>query len=54
MKTKRKDLDFEVGENVFLKVTLMNGVLRFGKKGKLRLGHIGPFKIFDKVGKIAY
>ena len=35
--TRRKDLEFEVGEKVFLKVAPLKGVLRFGKKGKLSL-----------------
>ncbi|KAA0055529.1 DNA/RNA polymerases superfamily protein [Cucumis melo var. makuwa] len=32
---RRKDLEFDVGDIVFLKVALMKGVLRFEKKGKL-------------------
>lgn len=57
--TRRKDLEFQVGEiergeKVFLKVAPMKGVLRFGKKSKLRPRYIGPFEIFDKVGNVAY
>ena len=33
--TRCKDLEFDVGDNVFLKVASMKGVLRFGRKGKL-------------------
>jgi hypothetical protein len=39
---------------VFLKVSPMRGVMRFGKKGKLSPRFIGPFKIIQKVGKLAY
>ena len=30
------------------------GVARFGKRGKLSLRFIGPFKILERVGTIAY
>ena len=39
---RRRDLEFEVGDHVFLKVAPMRGVLRFGKKGKLSPRFIGP------------
>ena len=32
---RRRDLEFEVGDHVFLKVSLMKYVMRFGRKGKL-------------------
>nr|GEW83200.1 putative reverse transcriptase domain, ribonuclease H-like domain, aspartic peptidase domain protein [Tanacetum cinerariifolium] len=34
-KTKRKPLEFKVGDRVLLKVSPWKGVIRFGKKGKL-------------------
>ena len=42
---KRKDVSFSIGDLVFLKVSLMKGVMRFGKKGKLAPRYIGPFEI---------
>ena len=36
---KRKDISFSVGDLVFLKVSPMKGVLRFGKKGRLAPGY---------------
>ncbi|GKA53357.1 hypothetical protein Tco_0746672 [Tanacetum coccineum] len=37
-----------------LKVSPWKGVIRFGKRGKLNPRYIGPFKILDKVGTLAY
>jgi hypothetical protein len=39
---------------VFLKVSPMRGVMRFGKKGKLSPKFVGPFEITQKVGRLAY
>ena len=36
---KKKDVSFSVGDLVFLKVFPVNGVMRFGKKGKLTPGY---------------
>ena len=51
---RRKSLEFEVGDPVFLKVAPMKGVLRFGHKGKLSPKFIGPFEILERVGPVAY
>jgi hypothetical protein len=40
-----------VGDRVFLKVSPMNGVMLFGKKGKLSPKFVGPFEITQRVGK---
>ncbi|WMV54238.1 hypothetical protein MTR67_047623 [Solanum verrucosum] len=32
----------------------MKGVMRFGKKGKLSLGYIGPYRISKRIGNVAY
>ena len=42
---RRRDLEFEVGEHVFLKVSPTKGVMRFGQRGKLAPRFIGPFEI---------
>ncbi|GJY37067.1 retrotransposon protein, putative, ty3-gypsy subclass [Tanacetum coccineum] len=51
---RRKPLEFEVGDKVMLKVSPSNGVICFGKRGKLNLRYIGPFRIISKVGTLAY
>ncbi|KAL0551690.1 hypothetical protein IC582_010779 [Cucumis melo] len=51
---RRKDLEFEVGDMVFLKVAPMKGVLRFAKKGKLSPRFVGLFEILERIGPVAY
>ncbi|GJR31625.1 putative reverse transcriptase domain-containing protein [Tanacetum coccineum] len=46
----RKMTEYEVGENVFLKVSPWKGVMRFGKKGKLAPRYVGPFEILKRIG----
>jgi hypothetical protein len=47
-------LYFLVGDHVYLKVSPMKGVTRFGVKGKLALRYIGPFPILEQCGPVAY
>ncbi|KAI5335249.1 hypothetical protein L3X38_025382 [Prunus dulcis] len=51
---RRKDLQFEVGDWVFLKLSPWKGVVRFGRRGKLSSRYIGPYEILERVGPIAY
>ena len=51
---KRKALELEIGDKVFLRVAPMKGVMRFGKNGKLSPKFVGPFEILERVGKVAY
>ena len=51
---RRRPLQFEVGDHVYLKVTLMRGVHRFGVHGKLAPRYVGPYKILERCGVVAY
>ncbi|GJR97945.1 putative nucleotidyltransferase, ribonuclease H [Tanacetum coccineum] len=50
----RRDLEFQVGDRVFLKVSPFRGVKRFGIKGKLSPRFIGPFEILERIGEVSY
>ncbi|GJZ72498.1 putative reverse transcriptase domain-containing protein [Tanacetum coccineum] len=51
---RRKVLEFEVGDQVLLKVSPWKGIMRFGKKGKLAPRYVGPFEILERIGIVAY
>jgi hypothetical protein len=51
---RRRELSFEVGGFVYLKVSLMRGLRRFKVRGKLTPRFIGPFKVLEKRGEVAY
>lgn len=42
------ELEFQIGDHVFSKVSLVRGVMQFGKKVKLNFKFIGPFEILKK------
>ena len=51
---KRRPLQFEVGDHVYLKVSPMRGVHRFGVRVKLAPRYVGPYKILERCGSVAY
>jgi hypothetical protein len=51
---RRRELSFEAGDFVYLKVSHMRGLRCFKVRGKLTPRFIGPFKILEKRGEVAY
>jgi len=51
---RRRPLEFQVGDKVFLKVSPTRGVKGFGVRGKLRPRYIGPYEIIGKLNPFAY
>ena len=51
---KRKDIEYEVKDRVFFKVSPWRKILRFGKKVKLSPRFIGPYEILERSGLVEY
>ncbi|GKF13095.1 hypothetical protein Tco_0051021 [Tanacetum coccineum] len=51
---KHKLMEFQVGDKVMLKVLPWKRVVHFGKQGKLNPRYVGPLKVLEKVGEVAY
>jgi hypothetical protein len=51
---RRRELRFEEGDFVYLKVSPMRGVRRFQVKGKLAPRFVDPYPIIGRVGPAAY
>ncbi|WVZ90299.1 hypothetical protein U9M48_036609 [Paspalum notatum var. saurae] len=50
----RRELIFEAGEFVYLKVSPLRGTKRFHMRGKLAPRYVGPYRIKKKIGELAY
>ncbi|XP_062113714.1 uncharacterized protein LOC133825292, partial [Humulus lupulus] len=51
---KRRSVEFQVGDHVFLRVSPLRGVKRFGVRGKLSPRFVGPFEVLERIGEVAY
>jgi hypothetical protein len=51
---RRRPLQFQVGDFVYLRVSPTRGIQRFGAKGKLAPRYIGPFEILEICGSVAH
>ncbi|KAA3483319.1 integrase [Gossypium australe] len=51
---KRKEIEFQVGDKVFLKVPPWKKILNFGRKGKLSSRFIRSYEIVERIGPVAY
>jgi hypothetical protein len=51
---RRRDLSFEIGDSIYLKVSPVRGTRRFKVKGKLAPRYVSPFKIISRKREVAY
>ena len=52
--SKCKETAYEVGDSVYLRVSLLQGVKHFGVMGKLAPHFVGPYKVLERMGEVAY
>ena len=52
--SKRKETVYEVEDRVYLQVSPPWGIKRFGVKGKLAPRFVGPYRVLERMGEVAY
>ena len=50
---RKRHLEFEVRDCVYLKISPMKGVMMFGNNGKLSPRYVGPYEFFKQYGSVA-
>ena len=51
---KRKEVTYEIGDRAYMRVSPLRGVKRFGVKGKLAPRFVGPHRVLERMGEVAY
>ena len=51
---KKRAPEFDVGDQVYLKISPMKGVMMFSKKGKLSVRYIYLYEVLHRIGNVAY
>ena len=51
---RKWSLEFDVDDHVYLKISPVKGVMRFGRKEKLSPMYVGPYDILHRVGEVVY
>ena len=51
---RMRDLEFQVGDQVFLRISPKKGVLQFENKWRLSLGYMRPYEIVERIGEVSY
>ena len=51
---KRRELEFNIGDHVYLRISPIKSIQRGRTHGKISPRYIGPFEILEKVGNLAY
>ena len=54
VESKRKEVVYEIGDRAYLRVSPLRGVKCFGVKGKLAPRFVGPYRILERMGEVAY
>ena len=52
--TKRKEIVYEVRDKAYLRVSPLRGVKRFAVKEKLAPCFVGPYRVLERMGEVAY
>ena len=52
--SKCKEVVYEIGDRAYLRVSPLQVVTRFGVKGKLAPHFVGPYKVLERMGEVAY
>ena len=50
---KRNEVVYEIGDRSCLRVSPLRGIKRFGVKGKLAPRFVGPYRVLERMGKVA-